>query len=125
MAVSDADVKAIIDTDRDTQPFINTATLIVTEELSGKGLSSDRLDAITLYLSAHFVCVTEERGGLRRSKLGDADESYVVPSSNEVGFASTRYGQQAMILDTTGTLANVSAGAKLRARFTVIEQDNC
>lgn len=118
---TDSDVKAIIDTSRDTTPFIATAQVIVDEELAGKGLTADRLDKIALYLSAHFVCITEESGGLRRSRLGEADESYKAPDSKAVGFASTRYGQQAMIMDTSGTLAKIGANNGLKARFEVIE----
>lgn len=124
MSVTDDQVKAIIDTARDTSPFIQNAELLVDEELADKGLSDDRLDLITLYLAAHFVCITEERGGIRRSKLGDADESYVTPDgSKKEGLFITRYGQQAMMLDKSGTLANQSANGGLKARFTVIEQD--
>lgn len=120
MAITDADVKAIIDTDRDTSPFIVTANLIVTETLADKGLSADRLDQITLYLSAHFVCLTEERGGLVSSRLGDSSESYRAPAIGSKGFETTRYGQQAMILDTSGKLAAQQANGGLKALFEVV-----
>lgn len=121
MAVTDANVKAIIDTSRDTTPFIATATAVVTAAgLLSKGLDATLIDPITLYLSAHLVCLTEEMGGLRRSKTGDADESYRVPGEKEKGFATTRYGQQAMILDTTGTLAAMGANQGLKAQFEVV-----
>jgi hypothetical protein len=120
MAITDAQVKAIIDTTRDTSPFIETATLLVQEELVGRGLSTPRLDQITLYLAAHFVCVTEELGGLKRSKLGEADESYRTPNDKELGLTSTRYGQQALILDSSGKLAALSTGGGLKARFEVM-----
>ncbi len=120
MSITDANVKAIIDTARDTTPFINTATIIADTLLSGKGLNSDLYDQIILYLTAHFVCITEESGGLKRSKLGDSDESYNIPSEKDSGFAFTRYGQQAMILDTTGTLAANSANKGLKAQIEVI-----
>lgn len=123
MAVSDAQVKAIIDTKRDTTPFITTAQLLVTEELAGSGLSSDRLDQIVLYLAAHFVCITEESGGLKRSKLGDGDDTFNSPNSKSQGLAFTRYGQQALLLDKSGSLAALSANGGLKARFTVIAQD--
>lgn len=124
MAVIDSQVKAIIDTSRDTSAFITTAQLLVDEELADKGLSDDRLDQITLYLAAHFVCITEESGGLRRSKLGDGDESYKVPDAKTSGLTFTRYGQQALILDKSGTLAAISASGGLKARFTVMETTN-
>jgi hypothetical protein len=120
MAIVNADVQAIIDTARDTSPFIETAQLIVDEELDGSGLSDERLDRIVLYLAAHFVCLTEEAGGLRRSKLGESDESFRVPGDKDVGLAFTRYGQQAMLLDTTGRLASINAKNGLKALIEVI-----
>jgi hypothetical protein len=104
--VDDADIKAIIDTQRDTTPFIATADLIVTEDLANAGLSQARLTQIELYLAAHFVCITEERGGVAAEKLGDASERYNAPATGKDigGLATTRYGQQALALDTSGIL---------------------
>lgn len=120
MAVSDSQVKAVIDTARDTTPFITNATTFTTQVLSGKGLSSDMIDLITLYLAAHFVCLTEESGGLKRSRMGEADETYRIPGDKDTGLAFTRYGQQAMILDTTGTLAAISTNKGLKALFNIV-----
>lgn len=124
MAVSEADVKAVIQTSLDVSPMITTAEVIVAEVLQGKGLSSALTDQITIYLAAHFVCLNEEYGGLRRSKMGDADESYRVPGDKDVGLALTRYGQQAMMMDITGSLAAVSANKGLKAAFEVITISN-
>jgi hypothetical protein len=125
MTVTTADITAVIDTNRNVQPFLDTASLIVSEDLQGKGLSSSRLDEITIYLAAHFVAITEEKGGLRREKTGDAEDAYVTPTKVDSGLAMTRYGQQALILDSSGTLAKISAGSKLAARFEVLEQPRC
>lgn len=124
MAVEDRDVKAIIETDLDTTPFIDVASTIVSEELGDKGLSSERLRIITLYLAAHFCCITVERGGLKRSKLGDADDSYNIPAEKDSGFAFTRYGQMALVMDTSGTLAKMSANKGLKAQFEVVGSPN-
>jgi hypothetical protein len=123
MAINDAAVKAVIDTDRDTTPFIATAQLIVDEDLADKGLSAGRLDQVVLYLAAHFVAVTEEKGGLTSERLGEAEDTYRAPSAREKGLAATRYGQQAMLLDNSGTLASLSTNVGLKARFGVIGQD--
>ena len=115
--VTDAEVKEIIDTNRDTTPFIDVADLLITESLSGKGLSNARLTKIELYLAAHFATVTEERGGLTRSGVGDAVEAYNVEPGK--GLLSTRYGQQAIALDSSGTLTSLSREA-LKAEFRVV-----
>ena len=117
MAIADADVKAIIDTNRLTTPFITTAELIVSEDLSGQGYSAGRLDQITLYLAAHFVAITEERGNLTKHTKGDASEEYAMELGS--GLRLTRYGQQAMDLDTSGVL-KAQASKALKAEFRVI-----
>ena len=117
LRVSDDEVKAVIQTNNTTIPFIDTANLIVTENLVGLGHSDGRLKQIELYLAAHFVAITEERGGLVRSATGDDAETYSDPKGK--GFESTRYGQQAMALDTTGTLAKFGKN-KLTATFEVV-----
>lgn len=121
MAVTSDQVKAIIETTiTDTTPFIAIAQNLATEELVGEGLSAERLDNIVLYLSAHFVCLTSEGGGLKRSRLGESDESYKTPGDKDTGLASTRFGQTALMLDTSGKLAAMSANKGLKALFTVV-----
>lgn len=110
--VTVAEVKAIIDVedDRDVSPFIELATLLVDENLASAGLSAARLKQIELYLSAHYTAVTVERGALSVSKLGDALETY--KGDYTQGLNLTRYGQQAITLDTSGTLAAMSTPTK-------------
>ena len=114
--VTDAEVKAIIDTERDVAPFIETASLIVDEDVSGNGPSVARLRQIELYLAAHFVAITEERGGLISSATGAGKETYA--NNFKEGLRSTRYGQQAMSLDTSGSLA--LAASPQKASFEVV-----
>ena len=56
--------------------FIETANMLVDGNLKDKGLSKVVLEKVELYLAAHFVALTEERGGIVRSSLGDAAETY-------------------------------------------------
>lgn len=118
--VTDAEVKSLIDTQRDTSPFIDTASLVVTESIAPKGLSDDRLRQIELYLAAHFTTLAEERGGLAMSRTGDSEERYAVGDLGR-GFNMTRFGQQALALDSSGALASLSTSAgKLKALFKVV-----
>lgn len=124
MAVSPTQVKQIVATeksDQDIQVFIDTAELVVSEDLAGSGLSAERKEKIALWLSAHFLIISQDNGGIRRSKLGDADESYVVPKE-QWGLGATHWGQQAMSLDTSGTLAASQASGGLKAEFRVVSQ---
>lgn len=104
----------------DVSIFLSSATTLVNDALADKGLSSDALEVILLYLAAHLTSLSYERGGLRRVKIGESDESYRVPGDKDIGFAATRFGQQAMMMDTTGTLAGMSANKGLKAFFEVL-----
>lgn len=108
--VTDQEVKAIIDTERDTTPFIETAHLLVNEELADKGMSDERLTQIEKYLSAHYTAVTEERGFLAQTKTVDSVEEYGFNEDMMIGLTLTRYGQQAISLDTSGRLQQLSGG---------------
>ncbi len=115
-------VKSIIETsinDADVLgQMINTANLYVDEHLvPTAGHSDAMLTEIEKYLAAHFVALTEEKGGVTRSKMGDADESYA--NVFESGFNSTRYGQTAVVLDSSGILAKLSI-TNARAEFRVV-----
>jgi len=110
----------LTDPSRDLSPFILTADLIINEDLANAGLSKARLTQIELYLAAHFAVVAIEHGGLTRQRMGDADEFYNVNSS--VGLRGTRFGQQALVFDTSGTLQELDSMAQGgRAEFTVVQ----
>ena len=112
------ELKEIVEAgDRDVSIFIETAALVVSEDLVGSGLTAARLRIIELYLAAHFFALTEERGGLIRSSTGDAADTYADTFGQS--FNSTRYGQHAISLDTTGALANVGIGGA-KSEFRVV-----
>lgn len=107
------------------QAAIDTAVLVVDEDIRTSSVtqSEDRYDKITLYLAAHFLAIQNigENGGLvKRSKLGEADESYEVPDSTLFGYNSTRWGQMAVVLDNSGVLAGTSAATGLKAQLRVV-----
>jgi hypothetical protein len=102
--VTDSEVKTILDTDITTTPFINTANLFINENTTLLELSDDRLYQIELYLSAHFACTLDPR--ITQEKIGDATNTYQLKSG--LGLDATMYGQTAKMLDTTGTLANLT-----------------
>jgi len=116
--VSSAEVRAICDLDETVslQPFIDTASLLVDEDLSGSGYSTARLKQLELYLAAHFACLNDPR--LVEMGTG-ADRIKFEAGPMGAGLRSTRYGQQALLLDTAGTLARLAEGAQ-RARFEVL-----
>ena len=120
--VIDEEVRKVLgDVNYDTQMGIETAHILVDEQLLGKGLSAPMLRQIELYLAAHFASIMYTDGTLATQEVGEARERY--HNIYKQGLQSTRYGQQAILLDTTGTLADLSAATespRLRAEFQVV-----
>ncbi len=108
--------------DLDLKLFIEMANLIVEEDLvpATPTLSAARLTKIELMLAAHYVVVSDEKGSLTSQTTGEATESYHRKTFE--GLKMTRWGQQAIVLDITGTLADmaVSGGAKLKTQFRIV-----
>lgn len=104
----------------DVTVFIQTANLVVSEELVGKGLSDARLKQIELYLAAHYGCLAGEKGGITREKVGESEIGYRQDFKSSPNLSMTRYGQQALALDTSGSLAKMDA-PKGKAEFRVVQ----
>jgi hypothetical protein len=105
--VSEDEVKKLITTSRtDISPFIEAANLIVTERLgSNTSISGTLKKEIERWLAAHFVAVAD-REDVTEEQIGDAKVKYGGKATGE-GLKSTRFGQQALALDATGTLASL------------------
>lgn len=102
-----------VDPDIDLAPFIETANELVTELCApvtnddGDPFYSDaRLELIERWLAAHFYCMHEPRATYEQA--GPVSER--VESKVDLGLSMSRYGQQAMILDTYGALRNLNEG---------------
>ena len=111
--VTDSDVKQILDTTVDTTPFINAADLIVTQYLTLSGLSTAMLTEIERWLAAHLTCMLDPRETAKA--MGDSRVTFEAGPLGQ-GLCATRYGQQVLLLDTTGTLA---AQGRRRTTFQV------
>ena len=105
--VTTAQVKAILDTsitDAIVTTQIETADLLIDEELANVGLSAARLAKISLYLAAHFCTVTD-----RQVKSEGADGvTATYDGATGMGLSSSIHGQQALALDTTGRLRYIT-----------------
>lgn len=119
--VTAGQVKEVIETSLSdsvvTASMINTANLYVDTHLLDVGHSAGILGRIELYLAAHIVALTEERGSLKGGKFGDASE--FLADVYSAGFRATRFGQFALSLDTSGTLARLGQPL-LKAEFVVV-----
>ena len=96
-------VEAIIEVDStvDLQPFIDSATEIVTECCGAAGYSATYIRDIETWVAAHFYCARDPRTTLEHA--GEVREFY----ENKVGFGfkNSRYGQRALLMDYAGGLA--------------------
>jgi hypothetical protein len=103
--VNGAEVLEIFDSsiaEADLDPFITAANLLVNEKLISVGHSAELLKEIERWISAHFASM--------RDQLASED------SANDIkyeyrgdGLKLSRYGQQAILLDTSGTLAEMAS----------------
>jgi len=113
---TDAAVKQILDTDVDCSPFILAANLFVDQWLLTAGLSDALLTEIERWVAAHFTCMLDPRE--RQKAMGDQRVEFEQGTLTE-GLGWTRYGQQAMLLDTSGILTAVGTGTTKRTSFRV------
>lgn len=114
---TEAAVKLILDRHYDTAhaaslvPFIDTASSLVNkvstfDAANGSTLSSTDLELIERWLSAHFYAQSDQ---LYTSKsTGKASGSF--QGQTGMHLENTIYGQQAMLLDTSGYLSAVQKG---------------
>lgn len=126
MAVTASDLRAYADLppveivpDTTLMLFINQAQMIIDEDFADVSLTQARADAITLNLAAHFSAIGLEKGGLTQQIVGKSEERYIGINNKNSGLALTRFGQQALALDTTGTLSKY-ATSPVKAEFEVI-----
>lgn len=108
--VTATEVKEILDTDladAQIETFILAANLVVTKKLADAGLGTDLLKEIERWLSAHLVAIRDQIPS--KESLGDASMTYQGKTGMHLNFTS--YGQQVLLLDTSGILAS-SAGKR-------------
>ena len=118
-------------------PFIAVANLIVTEKLGTSGLGDALLKEVERWLSAHFIYISNPsysstaknaRGAIISEKIGDTAIEYSdISKIKNTGLgllSSTVYGQQAITIDLTGTLANLGKKRASVNVFDVINTDN-
>lgn len=99
--VTDADVKAILDTAIDTQPFIVLASLLVDTHVAPLSVDAALLTEIERWLAAHFACIRDPQ--VRELRADSVSMTLDVGTPGR-GLAATRYGQQVAQMDPTGAL---------------------
>lgn len=106
-----------VDTEIGLDPFMDVANELVTEYCTGKGqgYSTQRLENIERWLSAHFYAIRDQRPAMEA--VGPVRVGYqkVIGTA----FDATQFGQQAMLLDTKGGLAALNNKQKLMRDLTI------
>ena len=114
--ISDADVRQVIDTElTELTPFIASAESLFSQVLADKGFDEEHTKWILVWLAAHFISIREPRE--KSFKIGDASVTF--EGTTGMGLRFTRYGQTAIMMDTSGTLAELG---QQPARFEVISR---
>ena len=116
--VTETEVKKLISTTENITVQIDTANVLVTEKVAPAGtITTEHLKKIELWLAAHFVACSIERQ-TTMEKIGGTSAKFVGEADREArGLNLTSFGQQAMLLDTTGNLATLG---KRKARVDTI-----
>jgi hypothetical protein len=97
--------------------FIDSAHAIVDGKITSVGYAPRTVYLIELYLAAHFALQSTDSGGMISTKVGQSEERYSDPGSM-LGIEKTRFGQQALSLDTLGILSDLAA-SNVKAIFKV------
>lgn len=94
-----------VDAGEDVSFAIDTANSLILDHCMGKGYSEAKLELIERWLAAHFFAVKFPRA--TAEKAGPVGENF--QSKVDLALNVTHYGQQAMLLDSAGGLANYNA----------------
>ena len=98
-----------------------SANAITNSLPTSSAMTTELLRLVELYLSCHFLMLQTQPGPLQEDKVGEALQRYHPIFSK--GLSATVYGQQAMMLDSTGTLAAMTSNVikpNLPALFTTV-----
>jgi len=91
-------------TDAQVQMSIDLAQVMLGTYLVDTGQPEPTLWAIEVQLSAHYVCLIDPRA----KDIGDGDTRVSLQRGQDgTGLNSTQYGQTALALDSSGTLATL------------------
>lgn len=107
--ITTADVKAIATLRAtDVDVHINNAELFMDAVFPADVVPASLYRMIGIYVAAHFAFLRE--GQIQKEDIDVLSTTFNMKS--DLGFNSTTFGQQAITLDPTGTLANHNALAK-------------
>ena len=116
---SQEEVRTIVSTDKDLSiaPFLDAANelvnYVVTQDTAGI-LTTRMLEQVEKWLAAHFYAIHD----LQYHERETQDAKGKFQGKTEMGLDATLQGQQAMVLDITGTLRKINKKDKPKATMT-------
>lgn len=99
--IIETDPQIVLSDETGLDPFIDTANDLVTRLCTNSNYSDNTLELIERWLSAHFYAVRDPR----TTTEGAGGVSAGYESRVDLGLNLTRYGQQAMLVDSDNNLA--------------------
>lgn len=110
---TEPEVRGVVDSDStiSVEPFIKAANAL-TDHVSSKDtagiLTTALLAEIEKYLAAHFYAIRDPQYQAKRTERASAE----FQGKTGMGLDLTHWGQQAKLLDVTGTLAALDKGKR-------------
>ena len=97
------------DDSHDVTPFIASATTLVDRIAAADStVADDVLESIESWLACHFYKASFQNAKMEKAgPVSETKDSWV-----NYGLQTTMWGSQAIMLDPTGTLANINESAK-------------
>lgn len=121
MTTTIANVKNILDTellDANITAYIAMADNMLDAIMAGKTIATAILEDMATWLTAHLIVVSKER---QSAKMEIDDTKNTFTGSFGKSLEGTTYGQQVLILDYTGTFANLG---KKMVNFYIVPEDD-
>lgn len=103
------------------EAYIGSANVFVTAVLSSKGLTDAVLAEIEKWITAHMITATRERFAAKEG-AGGAFINYI--GSFGEGLNGSPYGQMAVSMDTSGTLAAIALRKSQASTFAIPQFDD-
>ena len=94
--------------DAEATIFINSANIFTNKVLAAGLTDSAQLTEIERWLGAHLIAIRDPQAASERAGA----VAQTLQQKVDLNFNQTRYGQQALLLDFTGTLASLNEQAK-------------
>lgn len=100
--VNESDVADIIDTEKNINPYLKTANIVINNTFANNTtVDADTLAELERWLCAHFI--EADTGTIVSQKIDDSEDKFA--DHLGMGLNATRFGQRVKLIDHSGLLA--------------------